>query len=288
MSFPAEASFAPSIAVDGNTIETTGSMTVAERATDYFLDVPRLTSHDFEAALDDDEIRAVEEFEIKWYQFLSSNPTVLQPSTKVKRTLVDIPNKITQQQITTKQVEMELQRQLDFFESSKSQLESNFASAMESTALLQNEIQQKLNDDIDNVARADQLLTAELPWEFYFDNLDELIKEAKLGQVSLEGRDEHDSTLPPFPSQRALYLSEIDDQMLLAKAALMQKSSLLLKKAYAIDDALLEAEVITKQKQIQRLEKTIDSQKTLSKFLTEHNIWSMLPKDNKQNNKRSK
>jgi hypothetical protein len=76
--------------------------------------------------------------------------------------------------------------------------------------------------------------------------------------------------------------------MLLAKAALMQKSSLLLKKAYAIDDALLEAEVITKQKQIQRLEKTIDSQKTLSKFLTEHNIWSMLPKDNKQNNKHSK
>ena len=255
-----------------------------KKTTNFLLDAPRLTNQDFQSSLDGDEMRGVEEFEIAWYQFLSNNPHVLKPSKKLRKILVDTPNKIIQQKIKTKQVEMELSRQLEFFESSKEQLESNFNKEMESTALLQNQIQDSLNKEIDDVAEADQLLTNELPWDFFFSNIDELVQNnpniAEIRHDHLHGLtgtgeekdddNETSSSLPPLPSRRALYLAKITDHTLLAKAALMGKSSLLLKQAYAIDDALLEAEVLFKQKQIQRLEKTIDSQKAMANFLSEH------------------
>jgi hypothetical protein len=282
------------------------SAAVAAITTEFLLQAPRLTNHNFDVPLDDDQIHAVDEFEMAWYQFLLRNPTVLPPSTKLKRSLVDFPNKIEQTQITMKQVEMELQRQLDFFNTSMSQLESNYAEAMTSTAKLQQEIQGSLNKEIDCVANADQLLGQELPWDFYFDNLDQLADQAHLGRIQNdihqgkgpfhaafartmmmmsgqddEEKDDEDATaeLPPLPSHRALYLAEIEDQTELAQAALTENSSRILKKAYVIDNALLEAEVEMKQKQCLRLEQTISSQKSLSKFLTEHNIWGLLPKD---------
>ena len=261
-----------------------GSAASGKKTTAFLLDAPRLTHQDFQSSLDGDEISGVEEFEIAWYQFLSNNPHVLKPSKKLRKILVDIPNKIIQQQIKTKQVEMELSRQLDFFETSKEQLESNFNKEMESTALVQKQIQDSLNKEIDDVAEADQLLTNELPWDFFFSNIDELVQNNPniveirhdhlhgLNGTGEEKADDNEtsSPVPPLPSRRALYLAGITDHTLLAKAALMGRSSLLLKQAYAIDDALLESEVLFKQRQIQRLEKTIDSQKTLANFLSEH------------------
>lgn len=243
-------------------------------ATEFILDAPRIHQNDIESALSDHDIIAIEEFEELWHEFLLSRPGVLPPGRKLNSCL-SIQYEINEVEASKQNVRMEMQRQLDFFISSKDQLEANFTKAMEEAALIQQEVNKRLSREIDDIADADKSLSMTLPWEHFFDNLDSLTEEANFGDEISHAPSI--GSLALKPSNRALYLANIDQEEV-AKAALEGKSSGLLLRAFSVDNALLNAQVHMMQREVDRLEKTSKSQNVQAKFLTDHNIWGLLTK----------
>jgi hypothetical protein len=249
------------------------------RVAEMILQAPRLHQSSIDHTLSDEDILGLDEFENKWGYFLSSNPDVLPPGKKLKSCL-DLKNQLAEIEVSKQMVKMELQRQLDFFTNSKSQLEANFTKAMEETALIQQEVIRNLNKEIDDIAVADQILSKTLPWEHFFENLDSLT----------EMNNDFDGSATSFsattysrglkPSRQAMYLANTNDQTEVVDAALEGKSSAPLLRVFKVDNALLKAQVKTMQQEIERLERTNKSQKDLAKFLSEYNIWGLLSKSN--------
>jgi hypothetical protein len=240
-------------------------------ATELILEAPRIHQNDIEAALTEHEILAIDEFEDSWGEFIASRPAVLPPGEKLRSCLA-IDYQIEEVEVSKQNVQMEMQRQLDFFTSSKNQLDSNFTKAMEEAALMQQDVNKRLNKEIADIADADETLSATLPWEHFLDNLDSLVE-----MTNLAG-DTGSTSLALKPSNRALYLANNMDHAEMAVAALEGKSSALLLRSFSIDNALLNAEVRLLLREVDRLEKTTKSQKVLAKFFTEHNIWGLLTK----------
>lgn len=240
-------------------------------ATQFILEAPRVQQNDIEAALSEGDILAIDEFEDAWREFITSRPGVLQPGAKLRSCLA-IQNQIDEVEVSKQNVEMELQRQLDFFSSSKDQLDSNFSKAMEEAALMQQDVNKRLNKEISDIADADESLSATLPWEHFFENLDSLTEEIDFA------RDAGGGFRAVMPSDRAMFLANNTNHTEMAMAALEGKSSALLLRALNVDNALLNAEIRMMQREVDRLEKTTRSQKVMAKFLTEHNIWGLLTK----------
>eukprot|EP00539_Tryblionella_compressa_P003416 CAMPEP_0178748786 /NCGR_PEP_ID=MMETSP0744-20121128/9063_1 /TAXON_ID=913974 /ORGANISM="Nitzschia punctata, Strain CCMP561" /LENGTH=271 /DNA_ID=CAMNT_0020402157 /DNA_START=102 /DNA_END=917 /DNA_ORIENTATION=- len=250
-------------------------MNANERVTDMILRAPRLNQKNIEEALSDRDIIALEEFENKWHSFLSSNPGILPPGKKLKSCL-EIQNQLDEIEVAKQNAQMELQRQLDFFNNSKDQLEANFTKAMEEAALMQQDIIRSLNKEIDDIALADQTLSATLPWRHFFNNLQAITDENNVPEGMSTGESACSRGIKP--SSQAMYLANNTDQAVVAQAALEGKSSNVLLRAFHIDNGLLKAEIKMAQREIDRLERTTKSQRVLSKFLTEHNIWGLLTK----------
>jgi hypothetical protein len=240
-------------------------------ATEYILEAPRVHQNDIESALSERDIQAIDEFEEAWREFVSSRPGVLPPGAKLRSCLA-IEYQIDDVEVSKRNVQMEMQRQLDFFNSSKDQLEANFTRAMEEAALMQQDVNKRLTKEISDIADADESLSTTLPWEHFFDNLDSLAEEACIAEEAGGG------LRALKPSNRALYLANNIDHTEVAMAALEGRSSALLLHAFNIDNALLNAEIRMMQREVDRLEKTTKSQQVMAKFLTEHNIWGLLTK----------
>jgi hypothetical protein len=257
-------------------IFSAGNNNVNERVTEMLLEAPRLHANIIDQALSDDDILAIEAFEDKWRSFLYSNPGVLPPGKKLKSCL-EIQTQLEEIEISKQMVQMELQRQLDFFAKSKDQLEANFTKAMEEAALIQQEVSRNMNKEIDDIAVADQLFTKTQPWEHFLDNLDFATDEHNVSDgYSSDSHSSGTISRGLKPSRQAMFLAGNIDQGQVAEAAMQEKSSALLLQTFKIDNALLKAETKMMQQEVDRLERTIKSQKFLGKFLTEHNIWALL------------
>jgi hypothetical protein len=259
--------------MEASTVVTKGK--VAE----MILQAPRLHQSSIDHALSDEDTLALDEFENKWRYFLSTNPDVLPPGKKLKSCL-DLKSQLAEIEVSKQMVKMELQRQLDFFTKSKDQLEANFTKAMEEAALIQQEVIRNRNKEIDDIAVADQLLSKTMPWEHFFDNLDNLTESNNDLDGSITSVSATTYSRGLKPSRQAMYLANVDDQRDVVEAVMEGECSGPLFRIFKIDNALLKAQVKTMQQEVDRLERTNKSQRDLAKFLSEYNIWGLLSKSN--------
>jgi hypothetical protein len=236
-----------------------------------FLRAPRLTGDDFDEYLSDNDVNTIEEFEDEWKIFLSSHPGILPSGTKIKNCR-RIQNQINEMDGKKQNICLELQNQLDFFTNSKDQLKVKYTMEMEAAALQQQEVIHKLDREIDDIAEADKSLSTVLPWEHFFDNLESNTTITNHGSVASSTVGSHQ---PIKPSNEALYLSNIDNNEVV-EAARRGNSKPRLLRAYRIDNALLKAKSAMLKIEADRLEKTIKSERLLSKFLVEHDIQTIM------------
>ena len=244
-------------------------------ATDgIFLRAPRLNKDDVCEYLSESDIETIEDFEDAWRAFLSSRPGILPPGQKIKNCR-NIQTQINEIEAKKQNVCLELQRQLEFFTSSKNQLEAKFSKSMEEATLQQQDVVGQLDREIDDIALADKSLSNVLPWEHFFDNLESNTTTVHHGSVvSMASTGTGQSQLIK-PSSEALYLANIQPAEVVY-AARRGKSKSHLLRAYRIDNALLKAKAAMLKQEADRLEKTIKSERLLSDFLMENDVWGIM------------
>ena len=237
------------------------------------LRAPRLNKDDICEYLSDGDIDTIEEFEDAWKAFLSSRPRILPPGQKIKNCR-NIQTQMNEVEAKKQNVCLELQRQLGFFTSSKDQLEAKYSKAMEEATLQQQDVVRQLEKEIDDIAIADKSLSDVLPWEHFFDNLESNMTTVNHGSVASMSAATGQSQ-PIKPSSEALYLANIQPAEVVY-AARRGKSKAHLLRAYRIDNALLKAKAAMLRCEADRLEKTIKSERLLSNFLMENDVWGLM------------
>lgn len=232
------------------------------------LEVPRTTYNDLDAALTEKDLEMIYQFEEGWYEFLSYNPDILPPSRK-GRHCKQLERQIEKLQESKRNVEAELKRQLNFFSSSKDQLETNFRKTMAEAAMDQQKMHQRINEQIDNVAVADHNNTMTIPWEHFFDSLDQAVIRSDTQTLPVPLGDK-----AMKPSARAMFLVNAAND----KTGHQERYRDLMRRAYETDNALLSAQVKMATREVDSQQKATESLEVLGKFFTEHNIWGLLNK----------
>lgn len=261
---------------------------------------PRMVPSDLDVAghLTVDDIKTVEEFENEWCKFLKQYPHLF-PSTQREEVLTKLATELSNMDKNYKTVQNELQLQLQFFESSKDRLESRFKEAIQASTSSQQQIHNDLRKHLDNIAVADMDIKMALPWEYFIETLDHAVDRDPKG-VHIKGGASSAATTNAKtirPSNRALML--VDRRPNFAKAVMQQGKSNksvassatdpnyngplldindpdVQLRAYRIDHTLLSTQVKMLQAELEMYDKHMESMDVIGKFLTEHNIWSLL------------
>lgn len=256
--------------------------TVSSNTTDFglatdriFLRAPRLNKDDIGESLSGDDIDLLEEFEDAWKEFLSARPGTLPPGQKIKN-FRNIQTRMNEVQAKKENVCLELRRQLDFFASSRGRLEEKYSRQKEEATLQQKGMVEELEQEIDRIAIADKLLSEVLPWEHYFHNLESNTSALDNGGVAnmsaATGRSQ-----PIRPSAEALYLANIKPNEITDAPGREAH----LHQAYRIDNAILKAKSAMLKREADRLEKNILSDRVLSKFLMDNDVWGAIASSKK-------
>lgn len=237
-----------------------------------FLRAPRLTKDDIGECVSATDVKLIEEFEDAWKEFLASRPGTLPPGQKIKN-FRNIQTQLKEIEAKKQNVCLELQRQLDFFAGSRNKLEEKYNKEKDEVTLQQKDVIQELENEIDDIAAADKLLSEVLPWEHYFDNLESNTSNVNESVDSISTRNGQGQAIKP--SGEALYLSNIQRGEALHSGRFMNSKVNLLR-AYRIDNALLKAKAAMIKRESDRLGKTIRSDRLLAKFLMENDIWGVM------------
>ena len=238
-----------------------------------FLRAPRLTKDDVGGPLSESDINIIEKFEDAWKDFLASRPGTLPPGQKIKN-FRNIQTQLNEVEAKKQNVCLELQRQLDFFASSRKKLEEKYNKEKEEATLQRENLVRHLEKEIDDVAIADKLLSEVLPWEHFFDNLESNTSKVYDGSVaSISAGTGQSQAIRP--SREAMYLANVEPSEL-GQAARSGNSNARLLRAYRIDNALLMAKAAMMKCEVDRLEKNIRSDLVLSNFLIDNDVWEVM------------
>ena len=201
-------------------------------------------------------------FESSWIKFLKENPKFRPRGKKASRMAV-LQKKLQDTIESQAKADFELQRQLDFFLESREALEETYANEVDYAESLQNVIRERLEKQLDRIAYGDHLMHQTVPWEFFLETVD--IKAIPF-ITSSKGE-----TRGGKPSARAMALidqnGDADDIRL---------------RALRMDHALYSTEIKMLEKESERIDLTNESHAFVGKFLTEHNIWGILNKQQEQ------
>ena len=261
---------------------------------------PRMDPSDLDVAghLTVDDVKTVEEFENEWTTFLKQYPHLFS-TTQREEVLKQLATELSNMDKNYKTVQNELQLQLQFFDSSKERLESRFKEAIQASTSSQQQIHNDLRKHLDNIAVADMDIKMALPWEYFIETLDHAVDRDPKG-VHIKGGASSAATTNAKtirPSNRALML--VDRRPNFAKAVMQQGKSNksvassatdpnyngplldindpdVQLRAYRIDHTLLSTQVKMLQAELEMYDKHMESMDVIGKFLTEHNIWSLL------------
>ena len=251
--------------------------TMNMNATDYglttdgiFLRAPRLTKDDIGESLTDSDVDLIEDLEDAWKEFLSSRPGTLPPGRKIKN-FRNIQTAVNEIEGKKQNVCLELQRQLDFFASSTDKLEEKYSEQKEEATLQQKGAVEALEQEIDDIALADKLLSEVLPWEHYFDNLESNTSKVHDGSIASLSAKTGQSQLVK-PSGEALYLANVKPDEIV-DGALHGNANAHFLRAYKIDNALLKAKAVMLKREADRLEKNIRSDRVISKLLMKNDVF---------------
>lgn len=238
-----------------------------------FLHAPRLTKDDISGPLSDSDIKLLEKFEDAWKEFLSSRPGTLPPGQKIKN-FRNIQTQLNEIEAKKQNVCLELQRQLDFFASSRDKLQEKYSKEKEEATLQRENLVRELEKEIDNIAMADKLLSEVLPWKHYFDNLESNASTAYDGSIaSMSAATGQSQAIRP--SSEAMYLANVEPHEIV-HAARCGNSKAHLIRAYRIDNALLKAKAAMMKCEADRLERNMRSDHVLSKFLMDNDVWEAM------------
>ena len=215
----------------------------------------------------DDEL-LLKLFETSWRSFLQENPH-LKPRGKRASRMAILQKKLQDTITSQANADFELQRQLDFFLESREALEDKYATEVDEAESLQNTIRARLEKQLDRIALSDQLMHQTVPWEFFLDTVD--VKAIPFLAAS------KGEPRGVKPSARAMALidqnGDADDIKL---------------RALRMDHALYSTEIKMLEKESERVELTNESHAFVGKFLTEHNIWGILNKQQEKQVTRDK
>lgn len=261
-------------------------------STTFLQKAPPITYDDFdprEIELHSEQINLIDELEKLWTEFLQADPDVL-PGGKKGARIESLEGKLLALQNSKHNVEAELQRQLDFFEKSKEQLEANFERLKMKEEKEQENMMNEMEGRLDAVGTSSRNLEANGGWELFFEALEDAVEQSDVQQLpgnglstilgmstahSPRGGGGGSTTKKPScaikPTAKAMFLNNAATE-----SDLHLRSRDFLLRAFRIDNALLEAEIKTLQRDVERLEQGTKSVDFVGKFLTEQNIWGIL------------
>lgn len=250
--------------------------------TDLILDAPQLQSDDFEGCgmtLNENDIQMINEFEALWKDYLQANPNILHAGKKGMR-IETLENRVIAMQTAKRNVHAELQRQLDFFDHSKEQLETNFLQEKERSEKQLEKMLAEMEPKLDAIGTSMRHLEANGEWELFMQVLNEAVEQSEVqplpgdGLSTVFGIPSHVSSRAKSnvmkPSAKAMFLNNVT-----GSDVHMHSRDFLLR-AYRIDHELLQAQVRVLQRDVERMERNAETMELVGNFLTEHNIWGLL------------
>lgn len=252
---------------------------------DMLRDAPPLEYDDFEGVhLNFAEVEMVEEFESLWDEYLHENPNALPTGVKGKKIQL-LQEKIKSIQSAKMKVQLELQRQLDFFKSAQQQMVMNFQAAKEKALKEEALIVTAMEKKLDGVGVSARNMEANGDWDLFFEALEDTVDQSDVHQLpgdgisTIMGLDSHVSPKAKSqvmkPSSQAMFLNNAS-----VESDTLVNSRDFLVRAYRIDNALLQAQVKVLQRDLEKEERDIEINELVGKVLTDHNIWGLLSSSN--------
>ena len=230
---------------------------MAETRHTHLLQAPRMSPDDLDMELSESDVQTIDDFENAWHAFLLTNPGII-PEGKRGMRNEELKQQIEDITRNKSIVETELKKQLEFFTESKNRLDESYRQAMAKAATAQKKIHGDLKKLLDNVAVADIESTQCVPWEHFFETLDQAVERASNSNAHptnlAAGTPNGNRVIKP--SARAMFL--VDDSVGDEKDIQLR--------AYRIDHALLSAQVKSLQKDLDRYEKTTESLEVVGKI----------------------
>lgn len=230
-----------------------------------------ITPDDLDFELEPDELQTMDVFESAWKEFMKENPDLV-PEGKRETRIKQMQEQTQSRSTAQEQAKDELQNQLDFFEKSREDLETDFLREIEATRNTQLETHKSLQRKLDSIGMAEHLLSQSIPFEHFLKCVDKAAKKANsegmlvtLSNKNAGGGNDKSGA----PSARAMYLmgsmsgEDLDDVEL---------------KAYQIEHALLNTRVEMLRKEVEGYEKLLETQKMVGTWLDDNNVWTMVSK----------
>jgi hypothetical protein len=221
-----------------------------------------IAPEDLDFDLDPDCASIMKEFEVAWKKFMKDHPELV-PEGHREKNIKHLQKLARDLRKTQTEATEELQKQLDFFEKSKEEMELCFEDELGMAREKQRAVHDALQSQRDSISVSEHLLSQAIPCEHFLASLDQAADNAKheLDRYSLErSGSDHDKKIKP--SARGLFLvdktkGDIRDIEL---------------RAYRIDHALLNTQVKMLQKEVEGYEKLLESRAIIGKFLIEYSI----------------
>jgi hypothetical protein len=226
-----------------------------------------LVDSGFDASSQD--IADIREFEFAWSDFLTKYPEQT-PKGQRENRIETLQKQIRETELSKTSMEEELQTQLDFFRTKCEQLEDTMTAERTVAKASHHATYDALCRQLDAVARADHLQHQTLPWLHFLHEVDRIAAKKISAEFATRDSIDDGPKNKARPSARALALT--------STCATMDSglSSDLELRSYRIDHAILSTHVSVLRKEIERYEKTMESQQWAGQFLTEHNVWGIL------------
>jgi hypothetical protein len=211
-------------------------------------------------------------FEDAWMRFLIDRQSDQLPKGERVERIESMQQKVKDLKTSKDSVEVELKRQLNFFQDSRQKLEDQFDAKMRFAMQKQRAIHQELSQQLELTDKVESLQKQTLPWFHFLEEINSLSQQE-------EEEEESESVAvsrAPKPSGRAMLLTKVSGKD--AESGVAQL------RAYRADHALLTAHVQMLRKEIQRVESLMLIQEYTGRFLTEYNV---LEKMSSEETKRS-
>jgi hypothetical protein len=244
-----------------------------------------LTKDDLQNALGSGELvdaDFVEQFEKAWQGFLKDHPP---PKGERECRIILLQKQIQELHLSRQQEEMELKKQMNAFQTSRELLEEQSNEKRKKVQEEQRLVKEEFNAYLDSVAKSDHLQKFTLPWLHFFSELDRLVQE-KHEQQSHRSEQifEGTKTMTAHPNKVA---KPSDQAMFLTEKTIGDPESDILLRANRIDNALLRTRVDVLEKEIERYEKLIETQKLAGEILAENDVWGILRSSSQSGSKPS-
>jgi len=257
------------------------------------LEQQALTREDLLEVADDFDPEFLVEFERAWTRFVRSKKDHDNPITTIagqrQERIADLQEQCLDLQKTKDKMEQEFENQIAFLRHGRNASEENYIRQMRRHRAEQQAVQKELTEHLDSVKKIEQFQEQTLPWFHFMNELDRLASTIGDNDKDETKNNTENSNLKiALPSPRAqLLLHSSPNQHHPKKkgetAAGAGAPSQEQVRAIRIDNALLKTHVSMLHKEIERCELSLDlREQVVGKFLTEHNVWSLLSPQQQQ------